>query len=829
MGKKVRIKSLPKGYSISKGKVVMQDGGSKTGDQSNFGLTTFPEFANLNGGDNTSYFPSGGSVKKSLDPVPRDEANLEAEKGETALTDMNNDGDFELYNIGGKRHHSGGTPLNLPDQSFIFSDTSKMKLNKGELKEMGIDSEKKITPAKVSKNYNLNKFIEVLDNPHSDKISVDTAEYMLDKNKNKLSQLAFIQEAKKGFEEGVPLAAHPYLKAQGINPGEYAMKMKEVNMQEEQARQGLEMPPSDQERMTVLQQFIQQSQPAPQRIPELGEAVAQESNQMTEIPRAQFGGQNIKQFAQKEMEKLKGSNLSNQMNTVNPFEPKGKGSVFNSTDIAIGETKQFQKGGPKKRVNLEENWGSDEWTDFKEQFYNLYAQNTNTTLSDEDKQNLDSLFLKDMNQKKLMSENYDSDYMSSDDWDTSWTQDADGNDIQDHNWKYKKTMQELRDKGLDPGESMSKEEVIQMENFYKTMNAMGSDDQYKTLLQGTQFYDQGTGDQSMGSDYQTTGYYGNDYNRFGVNTEFQEEGDNQNTTINAAEPNDPDFWLQDKLGIANAVANKFGLKKRYPVGVTYQENLIEPLYQDPGRAIAAIGEQAAIAAQSASAFAGPQRAAAVQAKAQGVAAEQIADTLAKVDNQNQKIASETNMRNAEIKWKTQDANKKELKELYNNTNLTEENYDNQLRAANEVITKRMQEAYTNRANTDNLNKLYPQFDIDPSTGGLINITDPKAFYAHLNKDQSEFDKRLNKLKKLDEKGWLGDDFELDDKAMQLLLKSEGQNPSSDMENSIMSGGYQNSNNLPAFDQQNIQRYGSEHRPFTLKRTGRKLKTPPDMF
>jgi hypothetical protein len=827
---KVRIKNLPKGYSISEGKVIMQEGGSKTGDQSNFGLTTFPEFANLNGGDNTSYFPSGGSVKKSLDPVPRDEANLEAEKGETALTDMNNDGDFELYNIGGKRHHSGGTPLNLPDQSFIFSDTSKMKLNKGELKEMGIDSEKKITPAKVSKNYDLNKFIEVLDDPNSDKISIDTAEYMLDKNKNKLSQLAFIQEAKKGFEEGVPLAAHPYLKSQGINPGEYAVKIKQVNMEEEQARQGLETPPTDNERMMVLQQFIQQSQPKPQPIPELGEAIVQESNEMTEIPRAQFGGQQMKDFAQKEMEKLKGSKLANQMNFVNPFEPKGKGSVFNSTDTAIGATEQFQQGGSKKkRVNLEENWGSDEWVDFKEKFYNLYAENTGTTLTTEDKEKLDQLFYRDMNQKKLMSENYDDEYMSSDDWDTSWTQDADGNDIQDHNWKYKKTMQELRDKGLDVGDSLTKDEVIQMENFYKTMNSMGNDDQYKSLLEGTQFYDTGKGDQSMGEDYKTTGYYGNDYNRFGVNTEFEEGEDTPPPTINAPEPNDPDFWLQDKLGIANAVANKFGLKKRYPVGVTYQENLIEPLYQDPGRAIAAIGEQAAIAAQSASTFAGPQRAAAVQAKAQGVAAEQIADTLAKVDNQNQKIASETNMRNAEIKWKTQEANKKELKELYNNTNLTEENYDNQLRAANEVITKRMQEAYTNRANTDNLNKLYPQFDIDPSTGGLINITDPKAFYAHLNKDQSEFDKKIEKLNFLDEKGWLPQDG-IDDKTIQLILKSEGQNPQSDMEQQIMSGGYQqNSSNLPTFDQQNIQRYGSEYKPFALKRRKRRLKNAPDVF
>ena len=38
---------------------------------------------------------------------------------------MNDDGVFELYNIAGKRHSRGGTPLDLPPQSFIYSDTSR--------------------------------------------------------------------------------------------------------------------------------------------------------------------------------------------------------------------------------------------------------------------------------------------------------------------------------------------------------------------------------------------------------------------------------------------------------------------------------------------------------------------------------------------------------------------------------------------------------------------------------------------------------------------------------------------------------------------------------
>ena len=160
---KVRIKSLPRGFSMQNGKVY-KDGGT-TGDQFNYGLVGVPSLDSSNTSNPFS------SVNYSLNPVPRDEANLEAEKGETVLTDMNNDGNFELYNITGNRHSSGGTPLNLPPQSFIYSDTSKMKLDKFELAEMGINSPKKITPAKVSQNYQLNNFISLLDDDHTDNIT----------------------------------------------------------------------------------------------------------------------------------------------------------------------------------------------------------------------------------------------------------------------------------------------------------------------------------------------------------------------------------------------------------------------------------------------------------------------------------------------------------------------------------------------------------------------------------------------------------------------------------------------------------------------------------
>ena len=109
----------------------------------------------------------GGSptTNNTLQPISRDIANLEAEKGETTLTDLDGDGVlYELYNIGGKRHSAKGTPLNLPPQSFVFSDTRAMMFTVKELATLGIDSKKKMTPADASKKFQLNKYTEAAAN-----------------------------------------------------------------------------------------------------------------------------------------------------------------------------------------------------------------------------------------------------------------------------------------------------------------------------------------------------------------------------------------------------------------------------------------------------------------------------------------------------------------------------------------------------------------------------------------------------------------------------------------------------------------------------------------
>ena len=216
---KVQV-TLPDGFELVDGELVKKaHGGPVTGDQHDYGLTTF------NPHTGQSMGPKDTDVRYSLLSVPRDIANIEAEGGETVLTDLNNDGQFGLYDITGPRHSSGGVPMLLPEQSFIFSDTQAMKMGKSDLAEHGIQSRKKITPAKVSKQYNLNKYYGILNDEYADKIQANTADLMLQKNKEGLSKLAFQSEMMKDFEEGVPLASYPYLQSIGIDPFEFAQKM----------------------------------------------------------------------------------------------------------------------------------------------------------------------------------------------------------------------------------------------------------------------------------------------------------------------------------------------------------------------------------------------------------------------------------------------------------------------------------------------------------------------------------------------------------------------------------------------------------------------------
>jgi hypothetical protein len=184
----IRIKQLP-----------------KNGDQRNYSLVDRNDlYIKVNPINQDS------NVKNTISAVPREEANIEAEGGETVIGDINNDGFLEHSKIVGKRHPKGGVPLNVAPGSFIFSDTKKLKIKDPEvLSIFGITNFDKagVTPAKIAQRYPMNNYMNILKDDATDPVSKRTASQMLKNNLEKLGMLALVQESMKGFPDGVPAIA----------------------------------------------------------------------------------------------------------------------------------------------------------------------------------------------------------------------------------------------------------------------------------------------------------------------------------------------------------------------------------------------------------------------------------------------------------------------------------------------------------------------------------------------------------------------------------------------------------------------------------------------
>ena len=1083
---KIKLNGLPEGFEIRNGKVVktMRDGGYITGDQyrdGSYGLVTVPTAAD---GSELS-LPSMPEVRYSLNPVPREEANIEAEKGETVLTDLDQDGTFELYDILGKRHTGGGTPLNLPPQSFIYSDTSKAKLNKNHLTNLGITSKKKITPAKASKHFDLNKYIGAMADPHADKISDRSAELMLEKNKMSLSHLAFIQEERKMFEEGVPLAAHPWLVSQGVDPIEFSAQVQEINRQEAEAQAIAQLPPEQQAQIMMMQEFMQQANQQPQGLPaqppqqvpldqmaqaeamhqqqqagmpapgpqfgppmarrggstcykaqagtEVGDealyewifnsgilsspeyqqivqtaadqgldedwifqqaqglydaamgnstaqpmissiptgitpyvpdsmqtvpdsttamqtmydanpAVADSSvvqapsqvveeekeinlqqrpteEQKTEILTVGEGGDYIDKIIDYELnhgafdgtglsinsaffdgnkpgatredarklietdyapsydwapDELKGRVVDFAINSEDPraslmvaagvITPEQKVALYDgvyrsktgasmpNTDkvdelweknkdnvMAVAKTPQFiekfdaekhrsyagtrgastsyaKSWGP--RVDMwQEDFDYDSWTDNKyykkdangnyavaktevedqvtvkpeadatvatvdekeevvteapdwkkgyDQYKEYWESDKNKTLRKgmydayvvrakengktpltQDKFN--ELWLREQKQKRYFDSLPD-DQVGGEDWDTSY----DNGVYKGKNWRYQQEIENAPD-------DLEFTALTDDEIGHTQLAFQGSKDVHNMapeLFEGSNLHHGGVKDETYKGWDDITKYDswgGNTWNRqyhdlVPVEEKVVEEEVVEETPEVSLEMTKPEigveaqlpeaeFWLQDLMGVGNALTNKYNIKKYYPWSPLLEDREMIPTFDDPTRRIAAINEQKNISDQARAMYSGPQSLAAFTGKSSGQALKGIADTVDRVNRYNVDTANKFEGLNANMDFMVDRINTGIRRKLYDDTMLTEQNYDNAMAMANTAITRQLQNAYTNRANTYNMNTLYDQYNVDPMRGGMIEFTNPRSPYPTDNRGQSNREKQ----------------------------------------------------------------------------------------
>ena len=232
-----------------------------------------------------------------------------------------------------------------------------------------------------------------------------------------------------------------------------------------------------------------------------------------------------------------------------------------------------------------------------------------------------------------------------------------------------------------------------------------------------------------------------------INPDENKDNINLNVDDEYVQP-DPGYWLQDNMNLMGSVMDKFSIKKRGPVLNQFNPEYVDALYVSPTRQFAKIGEMAAQATKAATTFAGPQRALAVASKVQGEAFNQLSNVRSDVENKNIAIHTDVDGKNTIIRNKFEELNKKELSNFYDKTQLTEENFDTARRNANQAIGRQLVARETNRAMTKNLNTLYPAFDIDPTTGGDVNILDYDMFFPTDNADQTAYNTKINRLKQL---------------------------------------------------------------------------------
>jgi hypothetical protein len=150
--------------------------------------------------------------------VAREDANIEAEKGETMVTSDGVSNQKKIVAIGGAKHGKGGTPLDVPDGTIIYSDKLKIK-DPLILKFFNESGKKEKTFAQLSKKYDITKWQKELEDEDNDKITNDSLSKNLDDGNFKLSALFAMQEfhEEKGSPEEHSKQFEPFMERMGIS------------------------------------------------------------------------------------------------------------------------------------------------------------------------------------------------------------------------------------------------------------------------------------------------------------------------------------------------------------------------------------------------------------------------------------------------------------------------------------------------------------------------------------------------------------------------------------------------------------------------------------
>lgn len=656
---KVKIKKLPN-------KAL---GGTKTGQQNSDGSLAIQPTA-MGGADINQYIGEPDiETKKSLGKVPREEANLEAEGGETAYGDINGDGMLEHYDIKGPRHNAGGVPLSLPDDTFIYSDFVQMKIKDPDIlakfgKSTGKGKKSKgYTPAQLAKQYDINKYRQILQDPNSDNLDKKTAELMIKNYNMKLGALALAQEGTKAFPQGIPEVAKPFMEANGIS--------------EEQ----------------ILPKKPQQ---APTQMPS-GEPIAQ-AEEMMQPPMAAYGMQ------------MGGYEYP----YVSPFMQKG-GAPYSEAEgyspKGVERLNMYRRmyGLPQLKGDLTKD-------DIKKAAGELQAKisETNPDLvvdymsRTSHKPNNKLLGVMDKKAKGYpkttegVRQAYQEGKLSAEDIRQAY---------KDDQWWYRALETNLKE--------------LSKEDYEKKMKESGA------ITQDGKIYFQDDPDNpQLYTEYVMKDGEPVATDVVKTEDEIAEKGDRPDMEVmDVAQqqiPIAPEWMTPDKMNFYGTLKDRYSLKKYYPWAPRYEPEVPRPTFMDPTRELAANAEQANILTQGLGQFVGPQALSARASSIQGQGAKQAADVLSRYNANNVGIANQFAQNAANIRNQAQLQNQATAKQLYDQTTFTNQQYDNSVRMADQAKRLAFATGWKNASDLAAVNATSDQYDIDPTTGAIV-FTDPKQF------------------------------------------------------------------------------------------------------
>jgi len=714
-------------------------------------------------------------VTRALKKVPRDEANIEAEKGETVYF-PNKGGLPAHFNIDGNRHTGGGTPLNVPKDSFVFSDTKKMKIKDPELLLEFGKSSGSWTPADLAKKYDINKYRKLLQDPNSDAIEVRTAEKMISNYNLKLGKLALIQESKKGFPQGIPAIAMPYFATYAIEPD----SVLPLKPQDEQEAQEETQPGAEENESPMARYGIQ-------------------------LPRAQYGGgrgtrrgrvfksQNYGPFdgySEYTQVPYQFESPINQARTTNTYNttsnvkktitvttpPKGSEvieydpSKETSSQVIDKNKERLRKGDViylkrpdgvyekitpkhasittidqdfenKDRAQLYEylkrSLKDDKNKPVIEKMYMKYRENiVNSKLPEDRKKALleqtpeqvRDNFLKAQKQIYRLTDpsgKVGPAKLAEDIG--AWNTTKGG-----INKKYSETAKALNMEELKP------DEIAGFQAAYRGFSDI-SDDPDAGFLKEYNLHPVGAahekgphmvkgkpvstvddlfGAATAGQAMTPTGEY--DVSPYSGTETVDEKAATAKGDYTDGYERTP-FFLQDVINTGAAAGTRLGLKKYLPWAPMVAPRTPEAYFKDPTRELAANAEQMDIGTRGAAAFSGPQAYNARYSQIAGQGAKNAANILGRYHNDNIDIANKFSALKADIYNRADQSNAAIATDLYNKTTIANQQFDNSKRQANNELRESFVNAITNRANAQTLNMMYPHFKINPITGGNMEF------------------------------------------------------------------------------------------------------------